>query len=226
VRSLPQSDTWAGTDDTEVTPHITKPSRDVIAVDICTRLREIIDTYLALGYITSIIHCLGHKTSKAFLCTQYTFLRFLFLFYTTRLRSNAMSAQLAQCRTQVKLLVKGIQRQSHTACTRLLEAWESMDLAPNSISYVGITIVAIIWLISTLITRRRTQRRQQTTRPNTPNLEKRLTERQTGGTPSFICIATVYFQSAFFTSLTDSSSVASILLPASHGKPIPFMVPE
>jgi hypothetical protein len=136
-----------------------------------------------------------------------------------------MSAQLAQCRTQVKVLVEGIQKQSHTACTKLLKMWKSNGLAPNLISYIGITIVAIIWLISTLITRRRTQRRQQTTRPNTPNLEKRLTERQPGGTPSSICIATVYFQPAFFTSLTDSSSMASILLPAPQGKPIPFLVP-
>jgi hypothetical protein len=137
-----------------------------------------------------------------------------------------MSAQWAQCRTQARVLIEGIQKQSHTACTKLLEIWKSKGLSPNLISYVGITIVAIIWLVSTLITRRRTQRRQQTTRPNTPELEKRLTERQPGGTPSFICIATVYFQPAFFTSLTDSSSVASILLPAPHGKPIPFLVPE
>lgn len=80
MRSLPQSDTWAGTDDTVVTPHVTKPSNDVI-IDICTKLREIMDTYLALGYITSIIHRLSHKTSKAFSCNQYTFLRFLFLSY-------------------------------------------------------------------------------------------------------------------------------------------------
>lgn len=136
-----------------------------------------------------------------------------------------MSAQPAQCRTQIKILIEGIQRQSHTTCTRLQETWMSMNSTPNLISYVGITIVAILWLTSTLITRRRTQRRQQTTRPNTPNLEKRLTERQPGGTQSFICIATACFQLAFSTSLTDSSSVASILLPASHGKPIPFLVP-
>jgi hypothetical protein len=122
-----------------------------------------------------------------------------------------MSVQLVQCQTQVK---------------RLQETWKSMALAPNLISYVGITIVAIVWLVSTLINRRRTQRRQQKTRPNTPNLEKRLTERQPGGTPSLICIATVCFQLAFSTSLTDSSSMASIFFPASNGKPIPFLVPE
>ncbi|OSS49219.1 hypothetical protein B5807_05606 [Epicoccum nigrum] len=79
-----------------------------------------------------------------------------------------MSVQLVQCQTQVK---------------RLQETWKSMALAPNLISYVGITIVAIVWLVSTLINRRRTQRRQQKTRPNTPNLEKRLTERQPGVWP-------------------------------------------
>lgn len=188
-------------------------------IHVCTKLREIVDTYLALGYITSIIHCLSHKTSRPFFAINIRY-RGLFLFSTTSSRSGAMSAQLAQCRTQAKLLIEGIQHQSHTACPRLQETWKSMDSKLNLISYVGITVVVVVWLVSTLITRRRNQRRQQTTRPNTPNLEKRLTERQPGGTPSFIC-----FQLAFSTSLTDSSSVALILLPASNGKPIPFLVP-
>ena len=92
MRSLPQSDTWTGTDDTEVTPHVTKPSQDVIAVDICTRLREMIDTYLALGYITSISHCLGYKTSRAFLLQSIYVLKIFVLNNGTKVRRHVCSA--------------------------------------------------------------------------------------------------------------------------------------
>jgi hypothetical protein len=82
VRSLPQSDTWIGTDDTEMTPHVTMLCRDVIANDTCTRLREMIDTYLALGYITSIIHCPQPQNFKSlYLRSLYVLKRSILILY-------------------------------------------------------------------------------------------------------------------------------------------------
>lgn len=97
-----------------------------------------------------------------------------------------MSHPLSQSQKHAEQLVHTVQHQCHTALASLQRTWEDRSARPKLLLYVGLTILASLWLGATLILRLRTRQRQLEKPPSTPDLEKRspfkATERKPGGT--------------------------------------------
>ena len=105
-----------------------------------------------------------------------------------------MSALIARSRERSKALIDAARNQCTTVYAGFHTTWQDEVVSPKLALYAGLVLVTIMWLTVTLLLRLRTERRKATTRPSTPNLDKRSSfkpaDRTPGGTlnipaPSF-----------------------------------------
>lgn len=84
------------------------------------------------------------------------------------------------------LVVEVVRHQCHTALAMLHTALRDKAYQPRHILYIVLAGLTSVWLAASLLSRARYQTRQSTTRPSTPNLEKRspfkAADRKSGGT--------------------------------------------
>ena len=96
-----------------------------------------------------------------------------------------MSALLARSSQDVGLATEAVHRQCHRALAMLHTALQDKIIRPKHILYVALAGLTSVWLALNFISRFRNRTRQSTTRPSTPNLEKRsmfkAADREPGG---------------------------------------------
>jgi hypothetical protein len=101
-------------------------------------------------------------------------------------RDLSMFSLSVRSRKHAEQLVETVQHQCHTIRTKLNIAWQDTNTRPKFTIYVGLAIVTILWLAVTVLHWLRNRKRQTSTRPSTPNLEKhspfKATKRTPGGT--------------------------------------------
>ena len=99
-----------------------------------------------------------------------------------------MSALTARNQKHTERLVNIVQQQCYTAHARLQTAWHDEHTRKKLTLYAGLAVMTSVWLAVTLTRRLRTRKRQLTTPPSTPNLERRspfqAPERKPGGISS------------------------------------------
>jgi hypothetical protein len=97
-----------------------------------------------------------------------------------------MSAMLARSIRHAEQAIEAVHHQCHTVLAKFNTALQNETVRPRHTIYIALVGIMSMWLVLSFITRLRPRMRQSTTRPSTPNLEKRspfkTVDREPGGT--------------------------------------------